>query len=82
MLGRHNPYHSAQEKKRAKATQLLNLLFLHATGQHDLEASQIASIKLFIGKFIPDLKAVEMSGPEGQPLLQSVEVVFKGTDGH
>lgn len=82
MAGRKNPYMLPQEKQRTKATQLLNLLVLHALGEKELSTTQIAAIKIFTGKFLPDMKAVEMSGPEGQPLLQSVEVVFKGTDGH
>jgi len=44
-------------------------LISHANGEIDLSQSQINAAKIVIGKYIPDLKAIELSGSEENPVV-------------
>ena len=70
MAARTNkPNHEEKTKKLIQASQLLNRLISHANGEIDLTQSQINAAKIVIGKYIPDLKAIELSGNEEKPVI-------------
>ena len=70
MAARTNkPNHDEKTKKLIQASQLLNRLISHANGEIDLSQSQINAAKIVIGKYIPDLKAIELSGNEEKPVV-------------
>lgn len=62
------PLHDDKTKDRIRASQLLNRLNGHALGENEMSMSQIQAAKIVIGKVIPDLKAVELTGKEGGPV--------------
>ena len=69
MAARKNkPLHDDKTKDRIRASQLLNRLNSFANGTVDLTAAQVNAAKIVIGKVIPDLKAIEHTGPEGGPI--------------
>lgn len=65
--------HDDKTKRLISASQLLNRLISHANGEIEMTASQVNAAKIVIGKAIPDLKSVEMTGEGGGPLV--VEVI-------
>lgn len=70
MAARTNkPNHEEKTKKLIQASQLLNRLISHANGENDMTQSQINAAKIVIGKYIPDLKAIELSGNEEKPVI-------------
>ena len=70
MAARTNkPNHEEKTKKLIQASQLLNRLISHANGEADMTQSQINAAKIVIGKYIPDLKAIELSGSEENPIV-------------
>jgi hypothetical protein len=80
MAARTNkPLHDDKTKERIRASQLLNRLTQCANGEVELSPAQIQAAKIVIGKIIPDLKAIEHSGPDGGPVQSSVTVEFIGT---
>ena len=60
--------HDEKTKKLIQASQLLNRLISHANGECDLSQTQINAAKIVIGKYIPDLKSIELSGSEDKPV--------------
>lgn len=68
MATRNNLYQQDKTKKLIQATQLINRLVAHAQGEIELSATQIQAAKIVIGKTIPDLKSVELTGAEGGPV--------------
>ena len=59
-------YHDDKTKRLIQASQLVNRLISHANGEIELSATQINAAKVVIGKYIPDLKAVELSNKDGE----------------
>lgn len=53
-------------RERIQVSMLLNLLEKHAVGEIELDAQRIQSIKILLGKTLPDLKAVEHTGSIAQ----------------
>ena len=49
-------------RERIQTSMLVNRLTDHILGKVELEPSQVQSIKILLGKTLPDLKAVEHSG--------------------
>lgn len=62
MAARKDARNRDSSNKLAGATQLLNRLEKHANGELALTQTQINAARIYIGKYIPDLKAVEHSG--------------------
>lgn len=60
--------HDDKTKRLIQSSQLLNRLIKHAEGEIEMTQSQINAAKIVIGKYIPDLKAIELSGNQDQPL--------------
>lgn len=63
--------HDDKTKRLIQASQLLNRLFSHANGEIEMTASQVNAAKVVIGKAIPDLRAVEITGEGGGPVKVS-----------
>jgi hypothetical protein len=62
---------------------LIKRLTDHILGKIELTAVQVSSIKILLGKSLPDLKAMELTGEEGGPVetVTRVErVVVNATD--
>ena len=68
--------HDEKTKELIRASQLLNRLNSHANGTVEMSTTQIQAAKIVIGKRIPDLKAIEITGPEGGPIQAKVSIEF------
>ena len=69
MAARTNkPLHDDKTKRLIQASQLYNRLFSHANGEIEMTQSQVKAAQIIIGKAIPDLKAIEISGDENNPV--------------
>lgn len=75
MAARKDPRNRDSSNKLASATQLLNRLIKHANGELELTQSQINAAKIVIGKYIPDLKAVEITGKDGGPVRVTASIL-------
>lgn len=75
--------HSDEIRAKIQASQLINRLTKHALGEVELSATQIRAIEILLKKSVPDLTAVELSGPDGDPvtLVTKVELVSMDGDG-
>ena len=60
--------HDDKTKRLIQASQLLNRLIMHANGEVEMTSSQVNAAKVVIGKSIPDLKAMELTGEGGGPV--------------
>lgn len=58
-------------RKKIQTTQLVNRLQDDGLGKINLTDGQRASIKILLGKSLPDLSAVQHTGADGGPLLCS-----------
>lgn len=65
----NKPFHEEKTKDLIRASQLLNRLTQCANGEIELSPAQIQAAKIVIGKAIPDLKAMELSGNPDAPVL-------------
>ena len=68
--------HDDKTKRLIQASQLVNRLNSHALGEIEMTQTQIQAAKIVIGKVIPDLKAVELTGEGGGPL----RIIASSTD--
>jgi hypothetical protein len=62
------PKHSDEIRAKIQASQLVNRLTDHALGKLELTGTQIKSIEILLKKSVPDLSAVELTGPDGGPV--------------
>ena len=69
MAARNNPEPKEKTKKLIQATQLLNRLNSFANGEIEMTQAQVNAARIVIGKTIPDLKAIEISGNEEKPVV-------------
>lgn len=72
------PLHDEKTKGLIKASQLINRLISHANNKCDMSQTQVQAAKIVIGKYIPDLKAIELSGNSDNPIQSKVVVEFIG----
>ena len=74
--------HAAKTREKIQTSMLINRLEEHALGTLVLEPAQVQSIKILLGKSLPDLKQTEHVGEGGEgPVQHKVEVEFvKATD--
>ena len=72
----HKVTHTQRDKARIRASQLLNRLDSFVNGKVKLSAAQVQAARILIGKVIPDLKSVEVTGDPEKPLEQSLTVRF------
>lgn len=79
MAARKNkPLHDDRTKERIRASQLLNRLTQFANGEIEMSAAQVQAARVVIGKIVPDMKAVEISGNPDRPVENMVRVEFIG----
>ena len=64
----NRPGHSKRDKERIRASQLLNRLEAFVNGKVKLSSAQVQAARVVIGKVIPDLKSVEVTGDQENPL--------------
>jgi hypothetical protein len=58
--------HDSETRARIKASQLINRLQNHVFDEAvTISATQMKAIEILLRKSLPDLSAVELSGPEG-----------------
>jgi hypothetical protein len=65
--------HQDDVRAKIQASQLVNRLEKQALGEVELTRNQIDAIKILLGKVLPDLKAIELTGDPDSP----VEVVTR-----
>lgn len=68
MAARKEPKNRDSSYKLQSAMQLLNRLEKHAKGEIELTTTQVKAAQIVIGKYVPDLKAIEHSGNEQKPV--------------
>ena len=77
MAARLNPRHSDMVRAKIQATQLINVLQNHALNEknaEELSASRLKAIEILLRKSVPDLQSIQLSGDEGNPILQKIEL--------
>ena len=62
------PLHEEKTKRLIRASQLLNRLNSFAIGEIEMTQAQVNAARVVIGKDIPDLKAIEISGDAKNPV--------------
>ncbi len=73
MAARKQLWHDASTREKIQVSQLINRLRAHGNGTLELSATQVRAIEILLRKCLPDLAAVEHTGPDGGAL--TVEVV-------
>jgi hypothetical protein len=68
----NKPLHDPLTKERIRASQLLNRLTQFANGEIEHSAAQVQAAKVVIGKVVPDMRAVELTGKDGGDLVVKV----------
>lgn len=78
MAPRKQLWHPDEVKQKIQASQLINRLTSHALSDVPImDASQVTAAVKLLGKVVPDLKAVEHSGPDGGPVqVNTVERII------
>ena len=74
MAARLNPRHDDEARKKIQTSQLINRLQGDALGEIELTDGQSASIKILLGKSLPDLQSVELTGDPEKPIENNVTV--------
>lgn len=86
MAARLNKRHDEEARNKIQVSQLINRLQNNALGKLKAEMSpgQVKSATALLAKRMPDLKAVEHTGPDGGPVehqITRVEIVAASGDG-
>lgn len=77
MASRKQLWHPDEIRKKIQASQLINRLTLHANSPSPImDSSQVAAAKLLLGKVLPDLSAVTLSGDKDKPVKHDVSIRF------
>lgn len=70
--------HADDTRQKIKAAQLINRLQKHVDSKEPLlDASQVNAAKALLNKVLPDLKAMELSGPEGGEVPIAFKTVYE-----
>lgn len=78
MAARIKKHHQDDVRKKIQAIKLVQLLQEHATGDRNMEPSQIQAAKILLDKSIsnaPNLS--EISGPDGGAIPVGINVQFR-----
>jgi len=67
--------HDEQTRAKIQAAQIINRLHGHVMGEVELNAAQVSSAKVLLGKVLPDLAAMQLEGPgeDGAFIIQQSE---------
>jgi hypothetical protein len=68
MAARKKRFHDQKTKDLIRASQLLNSLTKFALGKSTMKSAQVRAAEIVIGKSIPDLKSVEVTGDPEKPV--------------
>lgn len=84
MAARKNLSHDQRTREKIKTSQLINRLTSFAEGKIELSPSQVRAIEVLLKKTIPDLAAIQLSGPEDGPIqtVTRVELIGVQPDGN
>jgi hypothetical protein len=82
LASRKQLWHPDETKAKIQTSQLINRLTKHALSPTPImDASQVAAAKALIGKVLPDVKAVELSGNAENPIVTRIErAIVDATD--
>ena len=69
--------HQDDVRAKIQSSMIIGYLAKHVSGEREMSATQIAAAKILLGKSIPDLQSVEMTGPDGGPVLTQISVTFR-----
>lgn len=77
MAARKQLFHPDVVREKIKASQLINRLTDHALSSEPImDASQVQAARSLLSKVVPDLRAVELTGKDGDPIqLERIERV-------
>ena len=75
MAERLNRRHQEMIRDKIRASQLVNRLENHVFGELDLNTTQVTAALGLLKKCVPDLKATEHTGPDGEGLFDKVQVI-------
>lgn len=80
MAARKQLFHPDDVKQKIQASQLINRLTEHALSATPImDASQVTAATKLLGKVVPDLKAMEMTGEGGGAI--EINVTIGGNEG-
>lgn len=65
--------HQDDIRRKIQASQLINRLTNHVLGEVEMSATQVQAARILLGKSVPDLSSVALTGEEGGP----VELEFR-----
>ena len=70
--------HNETTRAKIQAQQLINRLQAHVDAPEPLlDSSQVNAAKALLNKVLPDLKGVELSGPEGGDVPIAFKTVYE-----
>lgn len=61
MAARKQSWHTDDVRQKIKTSQLINRLMSHVNGEVDLSRTQVAAIKILLGKSLPDLQSIALT---------------------
>lgn len=77
MATRKQLWHPDVVRQKIQTSQLINRLTQNALSDEEImTASQVNSAKILLGKAIPDLASVQMSGDAKNPIQHKVTISF------
>lgn len=74
--------HSDEVRAKIQASQLINRLSNHALGETEMSVTQIRAAEILLRKSVPDLSAIELSGPDGDAIEVVTRIELVDMDGN
>lgn len=71
-----SPKVQAETRAKIDTTTIVNKLMQHVKGDNKMESTQIQAAKILLGKTLPDLQSIELSGDEDNPVVTEKYVRF------
>lgn len=68
------PRHSDEIRAKIQASQLINVLTNHVLKGTEMSTTQVQAARVLLAKAVPDLKALEHTGPGGSELRYTLYV--------
>lgn len=72
MAARLRKTHQDDVRLKIQASQIINRLQAHLSGEVELSATQLRAAEILLKKSVPDLSAIELSNPEDEDFRVSV----------
>lgn len=72
MPARLRKTHQEDVRTKIQASQIINRLQKHIVGDIEMSASQVNAAKILLGKSLPDLSSVQLSGDTENPVAVSL----------